>query len=316
MKNKNIIAITAYNKPDLLYIHLEQIYKDINISNYKIRIHTEIGYDKEEDVVINYYKNKYPNIDLKLIIKEKHPKCSLVGFHNILSSYTISAEEASEYVIIGEEDILPTEDYIRFNDYIYRNYLEKYDRIFCVAHKRRPETDLIGDPEVLIGDYQCTSPSCVSVKTIQKYLKPFFEKSLFFEDIVHFNNIFFANSRIKPWEHTHHDGAIERIMEFFNLFALKPDQTRSMHVGLSGIFCGGTPPQGNLEERVLQWKELIKDGDKIRKLSTHPQDIVVTDPKGPKWDFLKLDINRNQAKASSWWYDTKNEFKKYIESTP
>ena len=27
MKNKNIIAITAYNKPDLLYIYLEQIYK-------------------------------------------------------------------------------------------------------------------------------------------------------------------------------------------------------------------------------------------------------------------------------------------------
>ena len=46
-----------------------------------------------------------------------------------------------------------------------------------------------------------------------------------------------------------------------NLFALKPDQCRSMHVGLSGVFCKGNPPQGTLEERVEQWRELIKDGD-------------------------------------------------------
>lgn len=313
MNSKNIIAITAYNKPDLLYIYLEQIYKDITISNYKIRIHTEIGYDKEEDEVIKYYSNKYSSVDLKLIVKPKHPKCSLTGFHNILSSYIISAQEASEYVIIGEEDILPTEDYIKFNDYIYHSFLKKYDRIFCAAHKRRPETELNGDAEIVIGDYQCTSPSCVSVESIKKYMIPFLSHPLYFEDVVQFNNMFFANSRIKPWEHTHHDGAIERIMEYFNLFALKPDQTRSMHVGLSGIFCGGTPPQGTLEERVLQWKELIKDGDKIRKLSNHPQDIVVTDPKGPTWNYLRLDLDRNKAKASSWWYDTKNEFKKYIE---
>jgi hypothetical protein len=87
-----------------------------------------------------------------------------------------------------------------------------------------------------------------------------------------------------------------------------------MHVGLSGIFCGGTPPSGTLEERILQWKELIKDGDKIRKLSTQPQDIVVTDPKGPKWNSLYLDTDRSKAKASSWWYDKNNDFKKYIKS--
>jgi hypothetical protein len=86
-----------------------------------------------------------------------------------------------------------------------------------------------------------------------------------------------------------------------------------MHVGLSGNFCKGEPPQGTLEERLAQWRELIKDGDKLRALSSIPHDMVVTDPEGPKWNDLYLDVDRNQAKASSWWYDTENEFKKYID---
>lgn len=313
MRQKNIIAITAYNKPELLYIYLEQIYKDPTISNYKIRIHTEDGYDKDEDKVVLEYAKKFPNVDIKLICKEKKKDCSLVGYSNILSSYLISAQEGCDYVIIGEEDIIPTDDYIRFNHYVYENFLSKYDKIFCVAHKRRPETELTGDPEILIGDYQCTSPSCVSSKAIKKYMMPFLINPFYFKDVVQFNNVVFPNSRIKPYEHTHHDGAIERMMEHFELFALKPDQARSMHVGLSGIFCKGNPPKGNLYEKIFQWRELIKDGNKVRNLSDHPQDIVVVDLKGPDWSKLKIDTDRNMAKASSWWYDIKNEFKNYIK---
>lgn len=57
----------------------------------------------------------------------------------------------------------------------------------------------------------------------------------------------FGNLRIAPFDHTHHDGSLERIMLASNLFALKPDQARSMHVGLSGIFA-----------KVIPLKELLK----------------------------------------------------------
>jgi len=310
---KNIIAITAYNKPELLYIYLDQIYKDATINNYKIRIHTEEGYDKDEDAVIKEYSEKRPDVDIKLICKQKRQDCSLIGFYNILSSYLISLQEGCDYVIIGEEDIIPTDDYIRFNHYVYEKFLSKYDKIFCVAHKRRPEAEMIGDPEILIGDYQCTSPSCVSSKAIKKYMLPFLSNPFYFKDVVAFNQAIFPDSRIKPFEHTHHDGAIERIMEHFELFTLKPDQSRSMHVGLSGIFCNGNPPKGTLIEKINQWKELIKDGNKIRSLSDHPEDIVVVDLKGPQWNNLEIDADRNKAKASSWWYDTENKFKQYVE---
>ena len=313
MNNKNVIAITAYNKSDLLFLYLEQLYKDPTIADYKIRIFTEDGFSPDQVDVINEYLKINSNVDIKQICRPKHPFCKLTGFHNILTSYLLAASEAKDFVIIGEEDMLPTDDYIKFNKYIYDEYLSKYDKIFCAAHKRRPEIEKNGDPEILIGDYQCTSPSCVSVKAINKYMLPFLANPLFFSNTHEFYSKVFYKSRIAPYEHTHHDGAIERIMEHFELFSLKPDQSRSMHVGLSGIFCKGKAPEGTFESRLEQWRELIKDGDKLRSLSDVPQEMVVVDTKGPEWSKLILDVNRDKAKASSWWYDIENKFKQYIE---
>jgi hypothetical protein len=140
-------------------------------------------------------------------------------------------------------------------------------------------------------------------------MKPFLLNPDLFNNPISFYEKMFPNSRIAPNDHCHHDGAIERIMEHFQLFSLKPDQARSMHVGLSGIFCGGNSPKGSLQERVSQWRELIKDGNRLRSLSNRPEDMVVINPDTPKWRDLFLDIDRNLALSSSWWYDTKNEFK-------
>ena len=307
----NVIAITFYNKPELLYLYLEQLEKSGELQKYKLRLHTEEGYDEEEDYVINDFKQRNPHVDTKVYVKKK-VNCPMVGFYNILTSYLISAEEASDFVIIGEEDILPTEDHLRFNRQCYDQFLSKYDRIFCVAHKRRPEAEIVGNPESVIGDYQLTSPSCISVDAIKKYLFPYMSDKMYFENPILFNNIHFNNLRIAPYDHTHHDGALERIMLANNLFAIKPDQTRSMHVGLSGIFCKGQPPQGTFDERIVQWRELIRDGDRLRSLSTMPHDMVVTDPKGPEWSELFLDTDRSKS-TSQWFYDPDNAFKEYIK---
>ena len=318
MNSKNVIAICAYNKPDLLYLYLEQLYSDpLYLQDFIIEIHTEEGYDKEQDLVLDIYRNKTPKIEIKQIVKKKNPEDALVGFRNIVSSYFEPdfQPRTCDFVIVGEEDILPTRDYLRFNTYVYEEFLKKYPRIMGAAHKRRPETEMQGDPEVLIGDYQCTSLSVISARVINEHLLPFATSKALYSNPIGFYSAIFSESRMNPREHTHHDGFVERVMEAEKLFVLKPDQARSMHVGLSGIFCKGKAPEGTLEERVAEWKELIKDGDKLRSLSTHPQDMVVTDPFGPAWDKLILDPDRNLAKASSWWYDTKNEFKTYVEES-
>jgi|TARA_Y100000361_G_C11131786_1_gene329415 hypothetical protein len=314
--NKNTIAIVAFNKPDLLYLYLEQIFSEPTIENYQIQIHTENGYDKEQDNVLKYYKDKFPKSTIFQVLKPNHGRCPLPGFHNILTTYLYAADatRAGDFLIVGEEDMIPTQDYVRYNKYIYDNYLKKYPRIMGAAHKRRAEAEKQGDPELLLGDYQCTSLSVISTDTINKYLKPVLSDPLLYSNPHLFYGLKYPLSRIAPLDHTHHDGAIERIMDDNKLFVLKPDQSRSMHVGLSGVFCKGKAPEGTFEERVSEWRELIKDGDKLRSLSNLPEDLVVTDPKGPEWDKLTLDLERDKCKASSWWYDPSNEFKEYIET--
>ena len=314
MKPKDVIAIVAYNKPDLLYLYLEQIFSEPTILDYEIQIHTEEGYDKEQDEVIAKYSKKHPRAKIRQIIKDNLKDCPLPGFYNILSTYLMASQNFGDdnFIIVGEEDILPTKDYIRYNKYIYDNFLKQYPRILGAAHKRRPEAEKDGNPEILIGDYQCTSLSVVSVKAINKYFDKWLSDYDLYLNPVEFYNKHFFESRISPTDHPHHDGAIERIMDINQLFVLKPDQARSMHVGLSGVFCKGEPPKGTFEERIAQWRELIKDGDKLRSLSNLPEDLVVTDPEGPEWYKLELDLDRTKAKASSWWYDHNNEFDEYI----
>ena len=261
--NKNTIAIVAYNKSDLLYLYLEQIFCEPTISDYQIQIHTEEGHDSDQNDVIRYYKTKFPNSTIEQIVKPK-TNCILPGFHNILSTYLYAGDEsrAGDFMIVGEEDMIPTQDYVRFNKFIYDKYLKKYPRIMGAAHKRRPEAEKEGHPDILMGDYQCTSLSVISTDTINKYLRPVLSDPLLYSNPELFYGLKYPLSRIAPRDHTHHDGAIERIMDQNKLFVLKPDQSRSMHVGLSGVFCKGEPPQGTFEERIKQWRELIKDGDK------------------------------------------------------
>lgn len=308
----NVLCITAYNKPDLLYIYLEQIYRQKTALNYKIRIYTEDGYDKENDYVVGNFKNKYPKSDIQINVRRKHPKCPLVGFYNILASYADSRSESESFVIFGEEDIIPSSDYLRYNEYIYYNFLSKRPRLFCAAHKRRPETEKFGNPEVLISDYQLTSPSVVSNEVIDKYIIPHLNDELF-ENPIGYYKKHFSGTRISEFEHTHHDGFLERVMISNNMFALKPDCARTMHVGLSGIFCKGSAPSGSFIQRLCEWRGLLLNPEELRARSSHPEDMTVIPLHAPSWSRLFIDVDRTEAKESSWWYDTNNDYKMYEE---
>lgn len=310
MSDKNLICITSYSNPDLLWICLNQLRKCNTFQNYGIRIFTEEGYDKEIDEVIQMFSG----FDISLKVREKHKNCPLVGFHNILETYKDGYNECSEYCIFLEDDIIPTEDFLQFNDYVYKNYLKKFDRIFCVGHKRRPENHLEGKENILMGDYQMTSPSCVSKETIGKYILPHLTSDLYDDPVsYYFKN--FSDSRI-PWHSfTHHDCFLERIMWKNKLFGLKPDLAISGHIGLRGIHCKGEPPTGSLTERIEKYILLMNNIEELKSLSTSPNDLVVP-PSWVRggWVDLILDTERNLSKASSWFYDMENEFKKYINN--
>jgi hypothetical protein len=309
----NVLALATRSRPALLKIYLEQLLKSDELKNYIVYFFVDPGFDPEVLNVIRQFRKSHKNIKIKLRSEVEFNKSPLKGFYNIVDSYKVAAEIADEYVLIGEEDIIPSRDYLTFNRVVYEEFLSRYDRIFCLAHKKRWETEKSGDPNVLVGDQHCTLPSCLSVKAIKKYMLPYLTDELYSHP-PNYYALHFPGVRLEPNDHIHCDGFIERIIYKHDLFSLMPDQARSMHVGVSGNNIAGKKEiTGTVEEKYAKYKELIKDGDALREYTTLPRDICVIDPDGYEFDKLRIDLDR-VTDSSTILFDPENKFKEYINA--
>ena len=158
----------------------------------------------------------------------------------------------------------------------------------------------------------------VSVADIKRYMVPLYDSPHYFSNPILFNSQYYPNSRMSPDEHYDHDGQIERIIEQNGLFALKPDQARTAHIG----FYGGASFEGmdlELDEKIEIIKSAVFDKGKLEELHKKydnrsiPTEIATCDLKDYEWDDLELDLDRDKCKASSWWYDPENKFKEYMQ---
>jgi hypothetical protein len=311
---KNVIAITAWRRPEFLYIYLNQLAKNKNYKNYKLLFCV----DKDPSPGVFEVINEFDHPDKEIIVREKRVSACPAAF-NILDSYLLAADRTKDFVIIGEEDIVPSEDFLRFCEYSYDKILSKYNKIFCIAHKRRQDPQN-GRPNLLMGDTQCTSPFLITKNNIETYMRPELNQPFVYSNPFMHNHLNHNNSRIPINEHYDHDGAIERIIEKNNLFALKPDQSRTAHIGAYG---GAT-----MKNDSTNWREKSKillssvfDQNKLSTLRDSLDDrgdlrteVATCSLIDYSWDNLVLDIDRNLCISSSWWYDPNNNFKKYIQS--
>lgn len=326
--SKPVIAISCYQRPEFLYVTLKSYLANPNINDYDVFFFPDCGYDPDTLGIIQWFKDQVKS-EVKTFIKD-HRKNNQLASYNIMDSYRISLEESdAPYLIIGEEDTPVSDDFLRFNRTCYEEFLSKYDRIFCVAHKRRHVVAKPGDPSVLIGDPQCTSPTCITREAVEKYMLPVMKLPGYFEDPAKFFAEHYPNSRIRP-EHGHidHDGAIERIIEDNHLYAIKPDQARTNHVGFVGGHLKqgrylGNKLEGHIEQKIAMLEKILAHGlDTMKIHATHipyPEKkdwvgITYAPINGLKWDKLVLDLDRNLAKGSEWFYDDMNTFKMFIES--
>lgn len=325
----NTIAITTYQRPEFLYVTLKSYLACPELKNYNMFFFPDCGHDPDVLKVIDWFKSQKAAASVKVFIKD-HRKNNQLASYNILDSYRIALEESdAEYLIIGEEDFPVSKDYLRYNHACYTQFLSKFDRIFCAAHKRRHVTHKEGDPSIMIGDPQCTSPSCITRKAVETYMLPVFKMPGYFEDPSAFFAKHYPNSRIKGYHnHIDHDGAIERIIEANNLFAIKPDQTRINHIGFVGGHLKegrylGHKLEGDLYKKIATLEYILQQGlDFMKQCATHIPEhekkdwvgITYTPLADYQWSELKLDLDRNIAKASEWYYDDTNEFRSYITS--
>lgn len=303
--NEKVIFVAVYRRPALLYLMLERLIKSPEIKDYIVLF----CIDHEHDPYINepidiFEKNNYCKKVLRITRNVKHNKYLASG--NILYGYKDASEITEGLIIPMEEDIFPSDDFLRYTEYVYENYISKYERIFCVAHKRRHEGEQIGDPSLLIGGYQCTSPSCVKGSDIIKYLNPLLANKEYLTNPYLFNVKNYRGFRNPPERLLDHDGQLERLIWRNNLFCLRPDYPRTNHVGYIE----------SKEKDNKNWAETV---DTIRKTILDKNNPIYNSPhytysdfKSPDWTNIKLDLDRTEAKYSSNYFDPTNKFKEYI----
>lgn len=308
----NTIAIVCHSRPECLQIHLEQLLKNPELGEYLVHFFPDYGAHPDIYRVIKNFRKNHSNIKVTTRSEADSKKSPLPAFFNILDSYRIAAEESDEFVLPAEEDIIPTEDYLRYHRKVYDNFLSKYDKIFCAGTKRRQITEQEGDPTLLIGDRQLCQPTIITVKDIEKYIVPLMKDPEFWTPWI-YNQKYFATLRNPPQHHIHHDGQLERIAEANKLWCLKPDHARSAHIGVAGQHFTGTVEGNTLEAKVKYMKRLMRDGDALRSASENPKDMCAL-PRALEWENLELDLDRNKVITQKADFDPNNEFKDYIET--
>jgi len=308
----NVIAIVAHSRPECLHIHLEQLLKNKELPDYLVYFFLDFGYHPDTLKVIKWFKQQHKHIRIKMQTETDSKTCQLSAFYNIFDAYRTAVKFADEFVIPGEEDIIPTEDYLRYNKAVYDNFLSKYDKIFCVGTKRRQLNDMEGDPELLIGDIQLCQPTCISNKVINKLIIPLMDMPNFWIPPL-FNQTTWPQSRNNPDHHIHHDGQLERMAECNNMFCLKPDHARSGHIGVGGQHFNGKVEGNTLYEKVRYMKSLMYSTDKLKDASENKRDMCCV-PKTLEWTDLRLDLERTLVKTQSADFDPDNKFAAYIKT--
>lgn len=309
----NVIAIVTHGRPELLKIHLEQLLKNPELRDFLVHFFPDYGFHPDVLKVIKWFRSEHRNIKITMRSEEDSKRSPLPAFFNIFDAYRIAAQETDQYVLPAEEDIIPTDDYLRYHQKVYDNFLSKYNRIFCATTKRRHLNEQQGNPELLIGDTQLCQPTIITKKIITDLLVPYMKDPDFWIP-PRFNSKMFPSYRHPPTHHIHHDGQLERIAECNNMFCLKPDQARSAHIGVGGQHFDGKVEGRTLEEKVEYMKSIMHDGDALRAASDNPKDMCSVKFDSDPWDELYLDLDRDKVLTQSADFDPENKFKEYILS--
>lgn len=305
----NVIAIVTHSRPECLQIHLEQLLKNPELPEYLVHFFVDYGAHPEIFQVIKEFRRSHKDIKVTSRTQTDASKSPLPAFYNIFSAYEIAAKETDEYVLPTEEDIVPTEDYLRYHRVVYDKFLSKYDRIFCVSTKRRQLPD-IGDPKYLIGDRQLCQPTCISKESIEKYIIPRIEERDWWMPI-DYNRRVWPGLRNEPTHHIHHDGQLERIAETNDLFCLKPDHARSGHIGVAGQHFNGKVQGKTRAEKIAWLKSVMHDTKALEEASDNPYDMIAI-PETLEWTTLELDLDRDKVITQKADFDPNNSFKEYI----
>lgn len=275
---KDLVLITACNRPDYLRLCLEYLQKADGIDSKEIWIFIDRG----KSLIREFYEvvNDFSTLDIFTIFQPEH------NYHgnsfNTLNAYRAAVEISdSPHVYLVEDDVLVTPDFFRWHEAVHK--MEK-DIMCSVAYRcsRNAARDkkYDNDPEAYLISAQ--DYASIGVCWRRENLEPIIAhaKCEYFENQAAYLKEHFPQNRFNDC-FTEQDGLIMRIMGVAHRYTAWPFMPRAFHVGVAGY---NRPRGPRLSYQEI--KEMIHDSEKIKQADRDFGDIEMVPNETPQWNKL------------------------------
>lgn len=250
----NRIMIPFWKRPELLYLNLEALSKCRNLDNYYLYFKTDKNYDEK---CIEIIKNFFGNFDNKEIDITPHPQDLS---RNILEGVKKCADKTDNYLVLIEEDIRVTKDFLEYVEYCYENYLSS--DVFCIhgfAKDREEREERLNK----IERKRWYSPYGVCLpKQSLKLVTPHINERYLSKKGVYVQKL--TPGWIHKDKFIEQAGLLQRLRRIHKPNILKPKLSRSQHMGYWGR--GAYPNrETSFENRINKIRRVLNSKEKYNK---------------------------------------------------
>lgn len=253
----NVVIIPCFNRPEFLYITLENVKRASNSDKFVYLFSLDSGYDPEIENIINEFPYD------KIVIKRKKTQYKAgKQSYNLLEAYREAAYLSDEYVILLEDDFFINADFFDWHLAVMNENKNAFCSIGTANHNTWHET-LDDDSAYYFGtdtDYQSWGV-CWRKEVLERLIIPHCKDIYYSNPQSYVKNVFKGN-----WL-AHHfceqDGLIRRIRnenkDMEVIFAHKP---RAFHAGFYSYHRESYRPSGTIMDKVEYVLSIINDKDK------------------------------------------------------
>lgn len=218
----NYILLPGRNRPEFFYPTMESLVKNPGVNDYGLLFALENDVDQRYFDIIETFKD-----GLKMETVKWPERYGLTK--GILEGLKLASSKSDEYVILLEDDVVVSRDFLRFLDYCYRHFYTADGDIATIGTTTNRELGRVDS----VYKEQWYLPWGVLIP------KHFFNKFL----LDHCNEAYYQNSKKYANEYypkesegreVEQAGLVLRIMIKNDLYQILPEVPRSLEIGVYG----------------------------------------------------------------------------------
>lgn len=250
----NYILLPGYNRPEFFYLTMESLMKNPEVKDYRLLFTLASDVDQHYFDIIESFAD-----GLKPEIVKWSERNGLTK--DVLEGLKLASSKSEEYVILLEDDVVVSRDFLRFLDYCYRQFYSEDGDIASIGTTTNRAIGRVGH----VYKEQWYFPWGVLIP------KHFFNRFL----LEHCNDSYYLHSKeyADRYYRKESEGReveqgmlILRVMLKNNLYQILPEVPRSLEIGFYGkhrYFSGDHYKEKTLKEKIDYTREFVKSlGDK------------------------------------------------------